>query len=199
LSVVVSGEVVASQERASIDKVVDSVKSVCLAPSERGKYWEVQGTGKAEAKVNIKVLSKLGVEGTATFSEGEWEGVQRVLREKQADENARYRTCVEKLTPLFLDKFVPRSSRLVDPTPLLAELQWNHDTIRQLEVLISQQETLIEKQQSAIARGEGTAAARRDASAAIVMAKEAIVKARERIGQLRHRNGEISSILAENK
>jgi hypothetical protein len=93
------------------DKIVDNITRVCRAPSERGKYWEVKGGGQGTAKINIKLLGEVGGTGTVTLTQGEWEGVQRVLQEKQADENARYRDCVERLTPLFLEKFVTKWSQ----------------------------------------------------------------------------------------
>ena len=85
-------------------EVVDSVTSVCRAPGEQGKYWDVEATGKGD--VDLRLLKKLpgvGVEGKVRFSKGEWEGVQRVLRDHQARDNADYRQCVRALTPLFIN------------------------------------------------------------------------------------------------
>ena len=93
------------------DKIVENIRAVCLAPSEQGKYWEVEGAGQGKAKITIKLLGEVGGTGTVTLTQGEWQGVQQVLREKQADDNASYRHCVGQLTPLFLEKFVPRGSQ----------------------------------------------------------------------------------------
>jgi hypothetical protein len=73
---------------------------------------EVEGAGQGKAKINIKLLGEVGGTGMVTLSRGEWEGVQQVLQEKQADENARYRDSGERLTPLFLEKFVTKRSQL---------------------------------------------------------------------------------------
>lgn len=92
-----------AQEDNFTKQVVDSVRNVCHAPGEQGKYWEVEATGKGD--VNLKLLKKLpgaGVEGKVRFSKGEWEGVQRVLKEQQASDNADYRQCARALTPLFM-------------------------------------------------------------------------------------------------
>jgi len=92
------------------DKIVENIKAVCLAPSEQGKYWKVEGAGQGKAKVTVKLFGELGGTGTVTLTQGEWEGVQQVLREKQADDNASYRACVTYLTPMFLENFVPKRS-----------------------------------------------------------------------------------------
>jgi hypothetical protein len=73
---------------------------------------EMEGAGQGKAKINIKLVGEVGGTGTVTLSRGEWEGVQQVLQEKQADENARYRDCGERLTPLFLEKFVTKRTQL---------------------------------------------------------------------------------------
>ena len=98
----------AASQKPLIEIVVENLKTVCLAPSDKGKYWEENIAGQGD--INVKLIGPLqaGVKGEAKFSKGGvWEGVQQVLKERQADDNARYRQCVEKLTPLFLDKFVP--------------------------------------------------------------------------------------------
>lgn len=103
LAVIASG-----QESTFTKQVVDSVRSVCQAPGEQGKYWEVEATGKGDVNLRVlKTLPGVGVEGKVRFSKGEWEGVQRVLREHQARDNADYRDCAKTLTPLFL-KHVPQ-------------------------------------------------------------------------------------------
>lgn len=106
-------------EKPPIEQIVDNIKSVCLSPSDSGKLWEVKVEGEGRAKV--KFIADL--KGDVEFTKGEWEGVQRVLKEKQADENARYRDCVERLTPMFLDKFVlsptdPCVSLPIDERPI---------------------------------------------------------------------------------
>lgn len=85
-------------------EIKDNVKDVCQAPSNKGKYWDVTVKGSGEAKVKLKLVSDANLSGGAVFKRGEWEGVQQGL---QAAENADYRSCVKKLTPIFIDKFVP--------------------------------------------------------------------------------------------
>ena len=94
------------------DKIVENVRKVCEAPSERGKYWKVEGAGQGKAKINIKLLGEVGGTGTVTLTQGEWEGVQQVLQEKQANENADYRDCAKTITPLFLKNFATKKPQL---------------------------------------------------------------------------------------
>ncbi len=105
LSLVVCSSVFASD----IDMITQNVKSVCESPSQAGKYWNVTTTGKADAKGSIR-LASIGVNGEATFTKGEWEGVQQVLKTQQSADNANYRDCAVKLTPLFLEKFAAPTS-----------------------------------------------------------------------------------------
>jgi hypothetical protein len=87
-----------------LDNISKNVQAVCQSPSQQGKYWNVTATGKAGANGTIR-LASVGVNGEATFSKGEWEGVQQVLKAHQAGDNASYRVCAEKLMPLFLANF----------------------------------------------------------------------------------------------
>jgi hypothetical protein len=89
---------------ADMDTITQNVKSVCESPAQAGKYWNVTATGKADATGSIR-LASIGVNGQATFTKGEWDGVQQVLKEQQSADNANYRECAVKLTPLFLAKF----------------------------------------------------------------------------------------------
>lgn len=96
--------IISSQAR-TVDVIVKSIKDVCQSPAEKGAHWDIkiQGSGKAK----IKFIGSLS--GKVEFSEAEWQGVQRVLREHQKDDNKNYRDCVTKLTPTFLDKFIPNT------------------------------------------------------------------------------------------
>ncbi len=89
---------------ATEDKVVESVRAVCQSPSQQGKYWNVEGKGDAGANALIRLIG-VSINGEASFTKGEWEGVQQVLKEQQSADNASYRDCAVKLTPLFLEKF----------------------------------------------------------------------------------------------
>jgi len=89
---------------AAMAAIVENIKIVCQAPAERGKSWSVTATGAGQAKLIIKLID-LGVSGAIEFNKEEWEGVQRVLREHQAEDNRNYRECARELTPLFVQKF----------------------------------------------------------------------------------------------
>lgn len=95
----------ANAEKLSMsDKITRNIKDICLAPSDKGKYWETSLKAGGETNVKLKFLGKASAE--ASFGIGEWNGVQRVLQSQQAHDNTSYRNCVKRLTPLFLDKFV---------------------------------------------------------------------------------------------
>ncbi len=93
-----------SAHAAGMAEIVKNVREVCLTPSEQGKYWNVSATGGAKADGTIKLIAA-GINGQATFTKGEWDGVQQVLQKDQLDDNKRYTHCVEHLTPLFINKF----------------------------------------------------------------------------------------------
>jgi hypothetical protein len=99
----------------ALDKVTENVQAVCLSPSQQGSYWNVSAKGGVNAEGLVRVIV-LGINGEATFTKGEWEGVQQVLKEHQAGDNDSYRKCAEKLTPIFLEKFAPVSSNSHDET-----------------------------------------------------------------------------------
>ena len=95
----------------SIQDITKSIRSVCVAPDQKGKYWEVDASG--DTKVKIKLIgSHIGLSGE--ISSGEWEGVQQVLKEQQASNNEDYRKCAKELTPLFIKSF-SSGKRLTDP------------------------------------------------------------------------------------
>lgn len=100
---------------AEQEAIVKNVQDVCLTPSKAGKYWNVTARGEAGADTTFRLLNA-ALKGEATFTKGEWEGVQQVLKDQQHADNADYRDCVKKLTPLFLSKFsdVSSESKSVD-------------------------------------------------------------------------------------
>ncbi|GEM_PF-4063437 len=92
-----------------IESITKNVKELCQAPSSRGKFMDFQIKGGGEVQVKLlKLLGSPRASAKATFDKGEWEGVQKVLQSQQAYDNANYRQCAEKLTPLFLKKFANR-------------------------------------------------------------------------------------------
>lgn len=92
----------------SMEQVTQNIKDICYAPTTTGKYWDVNIKGSGDANVKLK-LANGGMSAEVAFRKGEWDGVQQVLKEHQATDNADYRRCVEKLTPLFLEKFAAKS------------------------------------------------------------------------------------------
>jgi len=127
-SLVISNNVFAGDS----DRIVQNIKSVCLSPSESGKYWDVSVTGKVNGEATVRLIN-IGVNGEANFSKGEWDSVQHVLKEQRAGDNANYRDCVTKITPLFLKKFT-RTVQKTTPantnrnTSGKSELSGNHQS-----------------------------------------------------------------------
>lgn len=101
-------------DKEKLTALKDSVKELCQNSSEKGSYKNVTVTGGGEVNVKFSRLIKAGLDGNITFSNGEWNGIQQVLKEHQADENKDYRICVRELTPKFLEKF-QFESRVYNP------------------------------------------------------------------------------------
>jgi hypothetical protein len=91
-----------------VAQLIEQLRTLCASPDRKGEYIkeEVKGEGNVSVRL-FKVLGLAGIKGEASFSKEEWDGVRKVLQKDQVDENRRYRDCVEKLTPLFLEKFYP--------------------------------------------------------------------------------------------
>jgi hypothetical protein len=87
--------------------IVKSVQTVCLSPAQQGKYWDVSVKGGIKADGSVRLVAA-GINGEATFTKGEWEGMQRVLKKDQLDDNKRYTHCAEYITNLFLEKFAKK-------------------------------------------------------------------------------------------
>lgn len=84
-----------------------AVEKLCKAPTdEKTTHYKLELNGDANFRVTMVGLLK----SDASFTAEEWDGVQRVLREHQAEDNKDYRDCSEKLTPLFLEKFIFESN-----------------------------------------------------------------------------------------
>ncbi len=85
----------------NVNEIVTAIKEICNAPSEkRSSYFKIKSKGKANLKIKI-----IGVSGDATLTKEEWEGVQRVLRKDQANDNKSYRECSMKLFPVLIKNF----------------------------------------------------------------------------------------------
>jgi len=105
-----------SANALSMEPVTKNILAICMAPANKGSYWDVQIKGSGDANVKLKLADgSLSVE--AMFRKGEWNGVQQVIKEQQASENANYRICTEKLTSLFLEKFYTKSDLPTKPAP----------------------------------------------------------------------------------
>jgi hypothetical protein len=87
----------------NLDVIVKSVKEVCEQPSQQGTYWNASGKGDVKAGM-VRVIA-VGVNGEANFTKTEWEGVKDVLAN-----NKDYRSCAVQLTPIFLEKFSPKTA-----------------------------------------------------------------------------------------
>lgn len=96
-------------EPLTMENVTKNIIEVCRAPADSNKYWDIKIESSGDTKVKLK-LADINISGQAEFSKGEWQGVQRVLKEQQAQDNASYRDCAKSLTPLFLNKFFPEKN-----------------------------------------------------------------------------------------
>lgn len=88
----------------NMEAIVKGVQAVCQSPSQAGKYWNVTAAGEATANGSVRLVTA-GIAGEVTFTKGEWDGVQQVLKAQQAVDNKSFRECSIALTPLFLAKF----------------------------------------------------------------------------------------------
>jgi len=84
-----------------IRDIANAITQICHVPSRRGDYWEVRVAADGNATVRL-----IGLGAEANLSRGEWNGVREVLTpEGQVSDRQACRNCVEKLAPLFLEKF----------------------------------------------------------------------------------------------
>lgn len=88
----------------SMEQVTRNILDICNAPANKGSYWDVKIQGSGDANLKLKLVDG-SMSGGVVFEKSEWNGVQQVLKEQQASENASYRRCAEKMTMLFLEKF----------------------------------------------------------------------------------------------
>ncbi|MFZ2726575.1 MAG: hypothetical protein WAX77_10015 [Methylococcaceae bacterium] len=93
----------------ALDKITENIQAVCLSPAQQGKYWDVTIKGGINADGSVRLIA-LGINGEATFTKGEWDGLQRVLKEHQAGDNDSYRKCVIEVMPFFKNKFASKTT-----------------------------------------------------------------------------------------
>jgi len=102
ISMLLSSLILASAFADSMQDITKSIRSVCVAPDQKGKYWSVKALG--DAKIKIKILGvKTKVGGEVSLKE--WDGIKEILKKQQAGENKNYRDCVKFITPIFLKNF----------------------------------------------------------------------------------------------
>ena len=95
--------------------ITNTLKQICHVPSRRGEYWDVKLSGQGEAKVKL-----LGLDLEATLSKGQWNGVREALTpEGQVADRASARECIQKLAPIFIEKFAGASSYQVSAVNLV--------------------------------------------------------------------------------
>lgn len=92
----------ANEHINAVNLITENITKVCDKPDHAGNYWDIKVKGSGEAGIRLKLLGLGKITGESTFSKGEWEGVQRTV-----EDSKDYRYCVEKLTPIFLEKFIP--------------------------------------------------------------------------------------------
>ncbi len=104
-----------------IEIISNNIVKVCDKPAEAGSYWDIRVKGDGEAGIRLK-LAKLGLTGEAEFSKGEWEGVRSTVENSKS-----YRDCVTKLSPIFIEKFIPliKDEEVPNPTSkILGGIKW---------------------------------------------------------------------------
>ncbi|AEX22254.1 hypothetical protein [Vibrio sp. EJY3] len=92
--------------KEDMSAVESTVKNLCQI-SDGGTSESIQVGGEGDVKVRVGALGLGSVKGSVDFTKREWNGVQQVLREHQAQDSKDYRACVRSLTPIFLEKYKP--------------------------------------------------------------------------------------------
>lgn len=87
----------------ALDSAVENIQALCGLARD-GKYSQIQGKAQLQADGSVK-LASVGGKGEISFSTGEWNGVNQVLKEHQAGDNKDYRACVANALPYFKGKF----------------------------------------------------------------------------------------------
>lgn len=90
---------------ASMVEISEAVKNLCSGKGSKTQF-SVKGTGSASASKAVSLVVDGKVAGEVSFSKEEWEGVE-VVR------GGDYISCVEKLTPSFIEKFAAKDNTLV--------------------------------------------------------------------------------------
>lgn len=80
----------------------DDILELCSV-AKKGSFSQIQAKGQLQADGSIKLVT-LGGKGEVSFSKGNWDGIQQVLKSHQATDNVTARDCVIKLMPYFKSK-----------------------------------------------------------------------------------------------
>lgn len=103
-------------------EVLLSLEQVCQKPKDAGKYWDIKESGAGSAKIGIKKLLGLGVEGEIELNQKEWEGIK-----SSVEDFTDYRKCVQNMTPYMLPKIEslkPQNKSNEQPTRTLGGVKW---------------------------------------------------------------------------
>ena len=84
---------------ADIESVGNTVKELCSRGADK-KGSSLKVTVKSNGGARVKFIG--GLKGDVELSQEQWEGIQRVFKKEQLEDNINYRECVKELLPLFL-------------------------------------------------------------------------------------------------
>jgi len=90
-------------------EITEAVRKLCGATGKRSEFT-LKGAGTVGASKAVSLVVDGKVSGEATFSNEEWDGVRAVQ-----NDSAGYTSCVQKLTPTFIDKFATTDNMLKQP------------------------------------------------------------------------------------
>lgn len=92
-------------QREVAEAVTTAVREICVAPDKPGQHTKIEASGTGGVTVRLlRVIGAGGLSGDVKFTKEEWDGLRPVLVKDQKNDNDRYRLCVERLTPLFLER-----------------------------------------------------------------------------------------------
>lgn len=119
----------------SIDELVSAVQALCKYGADGGQRDRFEITCDANADVRIlKIIGKAGAGGEVKFTHEEWSGIPQVSEGKQAEDNASYRTCVAKITPIVLERFVPKEPKVNEATTGPNEMEMKRAVERNIQI-----------------------------------------------------------------
>lgn len=99
LSLIGASPLTARAQGSSMTEITEAVRKLCGATGKRSEFT-VKGGGSVGASKAVSLVVDGKVSGEASFTNEEWDGVRAVQ-----NDSAGYTSCVQKLTPIFIDKF----------------------------------------------------------------------------------------------